>query len=52
VPFPAGDSSEVPARPIGQKLTERWAQPVAIENRLDAANTVGAQTGFSDTART
>jgi len=33
VPFPAGDTSDVLARMVGQKWTEAWGQPVVIENR-------------------
>ncbi|NBY09300.1 MAG: tripartite tricarboxylate transporter substrate binding protein [Betaproteobacteria bacterium] len=33
VPFPAGGTSDVLARMVGQKWTEAWGQPVVIENR-------------------
>jgi tripartite-type tricarboxylate transporter receptor subunit TctC len=41
VPFPAGGVSDVAARVIGQKLTERWGQQVLVENRLGAGGTIG-----------
>jgi tripartite-type tricarboxylate transporter receptor subunit TctC len=43
VPFPAGGPSDVLARLIGAKLTERWGQPVVIENRPGANTVIGAQ---------
>jgi tripartite-type tricarboxylate transporter receptor subunit TctC len=41
VPFPAGGVSDVAARVIGQKFTERWGQQVLVENRLGAGGTIG-----------
>src|SRR5262249_30606721 len=32
VPFPAGGPSDVLARLYGQKLSQRWNQPVVVEN--------------------
>jgi len=43
VPFPAGGPSDIVARLIGQKMTERWGQPVVIENRPGANTLIGAQ---------
>lgn len=42
VPFPAGGSSDVLARALGQKLHEAWGQPVIVENRAGANGNVGA----------
>src|SRR5690606_32758199 len=42
VPFPAGSNIDIIARPLGQKLSEVWKQPVVIENRPGAGGTVGA----------
>ena len=42
VPFAAGGQSDVVARTVGQKLAERWGQPVVIENKPGAATTLGA----------
>ena len=41
VPFPAGGVSDVAARVIGQKFTERWGQQVLVENRTGAGGTIG-----------
>lgn len=42
VPFPAGGTSDVLARNIGQKLTQAWGQPVIVENRPGASGNIGA----------
>jgi tripartite-type tricarboxylate transporter receptor subunit TctC len=42
VPFAPGGQSDVVARTVGQKLAERWGQPVVIENKAGAATTIGA----------
>lgn len=42
VPFPAGGTSDVLARMIGQKMTESWGQPVVIDNRTGANGNIGA----------
>lgn len=42
VPFPAGGTSDVLARQIGQKLTQAWGQPVVIENKPGASGNIGA----------
>lgn len=42
VPFPPGGSSDVIARVVGQKLSERWGQPVVIENKTGAATTIAS----------
>jgi len=41
-PFPAGGSTDVTARLIGQKLTDVWGQQVILENRPGAGGTIGA----------
>lgn len=33
VPFPAGGTSDVLARLMGQKMSENWGQAVVVENR-------------------
>lgn len=42
VPFPAGGTSDVLARLIGQKMSERLGQPVLVENRAGNAGNLGA----------
>lgn len=42
VPFPAGGTSDVLARLIGQKMTEAWGQPVVVENRPGSSGNLGA----------
>ena len=42
VPFPAGGTSDVLARMVGQKLNEAWGQPVIVENRAGANGNIGA----------
>jgi tripartite-type tricarboxylate transporter receptor subunit TctC len=43
VPFPAGGTADVLPRIIGQKLSEKWGQPVIVENRSGAGGNIGAQ---------
>jgi tripartite-type tricarboxylate transporter receptor subunit TctC len=42
VPFPAGGTSDVLARMLGQKMTESWGQPVVLENRPGSSGNLGA----------
>jgi tripartite-type tricarboxylate transporter receptor subunit TctC len=43
VDFPPGGTVDVLARIVGQKLGEKWAQAVVIENRPGAGGNIGAQ---------
>ena len=43
VPYPAGGTSDILARSIGQKLTESLGQPVVVENKPGANGNVGAE---------
>jgi tripartite-type tricarboxylate transporter receptor subunit TctC len=42
VPFPPGGGADMTARPIAQKLSERWGQSVVIDNRGGASGMIGA----------
>ena len=42
VPFPPGGGVDRAGRLMGEKLRERWGQPVVIENRPGAAANIGA----------
>ena len=43
VPQSAGGATDTFARAIGQKLSERWQQPVVIENRAGAGGVIGTE---------
>jgi len=43
VPFAAGGGSDTLARAVGQKLSERWNQPVLVVNKPGADGNIGAQ---------
>ena len=43
VPFPAGGTSDILSRALGQKFTEEWKQPVIIDNRPGASANIGAE---------
>ena len=43
VPFPAGGTSDILARAVGQKLTEEWKQQVIVDNRPGAGANIGAE---------
>ncbi|GAB3479367.1 Bug family tripartite tricarboxylate transporter substrate binding protein [Polaromonas eurypsychrophila] len=42
VPFAAGGATDAIARLIGQKLGERWGQPVVVDNRAGATGAIGS----------
>jgi tripartite-type tricarboxylate transporter receptor subunit TctC len=43
VTYPAGGSSDLMARIMGQKLNEHWGQPVVIESKPGAAGSIGME---------
>lgn len=44
VNFPAGGTADVLPRIVSQKLSEKWGQPVIVENRPGAGGNIGAET--------
>ncbi len=42
VPYPPGGMTDILARSIGQKLTEKLGQPVIVDNRAGAGGTIGS----------
>lgn len=42
VPFPAGGTSNVLARLLGQKMSEKLGQPVVVDNKAGNAGNIGA----------
>jgi tripartite-type tricarboxylate transporter receptor subunit TctC len=46
VPFPAGGSADLMPRVVAEKLTEKWGQPVIVDNRPGAAGNIGADAVF------
>ena len=42
VPYPPGGFNDTLARTLGQKLTEKWGQPVIVDNRPGGGTTIGA----------
>jgi len=41
--FPAASATDVIARAVGQKLSDKWGQPVVIENRPGAGGNLGSE---------
>ncbi len=43
VPYPPGGAVDIVARTLGQQLSERWHQPVVVENRPGAGGTIASE---------
>jgi tripartite-type tricarboxylate transporter receptor subunit TctC len=43
VPFSAGTAFDTIARQAGQKVSERWGQPVVVDNKPGASGTIGTE---------
>src|SRR5262245_43107774 len=42
VPFTPGTGIDIIARTVGPKISERWGQPVVVENKPGASGNIGA----------
>ncbi|CAB4129027.1 PBP2_Bug_TTT domain containing protein [uncultured Caudovirales phage] len=48
IPLPAGSGPDAMARQLAEKLTERWRQPVVIENKPGANGAIAMETFVSE----
>ena len=45
VPYPAGGVADLLPRTVGQKLSDKWGQPVIVENKPGASGNIGMAEG-------
>lgn len=45
VPYPAGGVADLLPRVVGEKLSQKWGQPVVIENKAGASGNIGMAEG-------
>jgi tripartite-type tricarboxylate transporter receptor subunit TctC len=45
VPYPAGGVADLLPRLVGQKVSEKWGQPVIVENKAGASGNIGMAAG-------
>jgi tripartite-type tricarboxylate transporter receptor subunit TctC len=43
IPFPPGGATDVITRRIGERLTQKWGQPVIVENKPGANTVIGTE---------
>lgn len=43
VPYPPGGGTDLLARPVAQKLSQKWSQSVVIDNRSGANGMIGGE---------
>jgi tripartite-type tricarboxylate transporter receptor subunit TctC len=46
VPFPAGGTADVMPRIFADKLSQKWGQPITVENRAGASGNIGAEAAY------
>lgn len=46
IPFAPGGGTDLVARPVAEKLREKWGQPFLIDNRAGAGGNIGAEHVF------
>jgi tripartite-type tricarboxylate transporter receptor subunit TctC len=42
IPYPPGGPTDLAGRMVGQRLSERWKQPVIVDNRAGASGSIGS----------